>query len=57
MRQNAKYFQKKRLKSYDIIETYVIITTRLSVSGVSDTGIKKDKRAKITMNKKEELFL
>ena len=57
MRQNAKYFQKKRLKSYDIIETYVIITTRLSVLGVSDTGIKKDKRAKITMNKKEELFL
>ena len=57
MRQNAKYFQKKRLKSYDIIETYVIITTRLSVPGVYDTGIKKDKRAKITMNKKEELFL
>ena len=57
MRQNAKYFQKKRLKSYDIIETYVIITTRLSVPGVSDTGIKKDKRAKITMNKKEQLFL
>ena len=57
MRQNAKYFQKKRLKSYDIIETYVIITTRLSVPGVSDTGIKKDKSAKITMNKKDELFL